>query len=244
MRISRVYVGDELWVGAAITLDRAASHYLKQVLRLKSGAAVVLFNGIDGRDYTGIVNVDGKLVRVNIEKSTGVRAESAVKSEILLGLSRSDHIDWTIQKTTELGVNRISLFNAERTQSHLQAAQLEKKLAHWRTVAISACEQCGRALVPEIKFYPGLETALEACANKRRVLLDFDGPVFPGLLQSESSNGISILLGPEGGLSEAEINCARQSGFAAANLGPRVLRTETAAVVALAIVQATIGDLR
>lgn len=244
MRISRVYVGDELSLGADITLDKAASHYLKQVLRLKSGAAVVLFNGIDGRDYAGIVNVDRKLVRVNIEKSTGVSAESAVKSEILQGLSRFDHIDWSIQKTTELGVNRITLFNVERSQSHLQAARLEKKLAHWRAVAISACEQCGRALVPEIKFYPGLETALKACSNKRRVLLDFDGPVFHSLMQSEPSHDISILLGPEGGLSEAEINSARKSGFAAASLGPRVLRTETAAVVALAIVQATIGDLR
>ena len=179
MRISRVYVGDELWVGADITLDKAASHYLKQVLRLKSGAVMVLFNGIDGR-----------------------------------------------------------------AQPEPSASSPDREKTRPLAGAISASEQCGRALVPEIKFYPSLETALEACANKRRVLLDFDGPVFHSLLQSEPSNGITILLGPEGGLSDAEINSARKTGFAAASLGPRVLRTETAAVVALAIVQATIGDLR
>jgi len=244
MRISRVYVGDELSVGADITLDKAASHYLQHVLRLKSGAAVVLFNGIEARDYYGIIQVDGKLTRVSIERSAGVISESALKSEIIQGLSRSDHSDWMIQKTTELGVNRITLFNAERTQGHLKPAQLENKLVHWQAIAISACEQCGRVIVPEINFYSSLDRAMEACDSDDRVLLDIDGPKLNHLLQSKSPNGISILLGPEGGLSEAEIGIARKFGFDLASLGPRVLRTETAAVVALAIVQAGIGDLR
>jgi 16S rRNA (uracil1498-N3)-methyltransferase len=244
MRISRVYVGEALSVGAEIRLDKAASHYLKHVLRLNTGAAVVLFNGIDDKDYYSSVDVEGKLARVSIEKSTDSHTESSLHSEIIQGLSRSDHSDWMIQKTTELGVNRITLFNAERTQSHLKPAQLEKKLAHWQAVAISACEQCGRAIVPQITFYTNLDRAMETCQNNSRVLLDFDGPEFSSLVQSKSINGISILLGPEGGLSKTEINTARKFGFEAASLGPRVLRTETAAVVALAIVQAGIGDLR
>jgi len=244
MRISRVYTGAELVVGEEISLDKFQSHYLKHVLRLKSGAAVVLFNGYDGRDYYSTIDVDGKLAKVSIEKSASTETESTLRSEIIQGLSRADHNDWMIQKTTELGVNRINLFNAERTQGHLKPAQLEKKLAHWRAIAISACEQCGRVIVPEINFYSSLDQAMDACYSDGRGLLDIDGPKLNHLLQSKSPNGIAILLGPEGGLSEAEIDIARKFGFDAVSVGPRVLRTETAAVVGLSIVQAAIGDLR
>ena len=151
-------------------------------------------------------------------------------------------MDWVIQKTTELGVNKISIFNAERTQSSLKPAQLEKKLAHWRGVAISACEQSGRALVPQVDFHASLERAIAASKTEIKLLLDFDGAALASVLQSPCT-ALSILLGPEGGLSPAEIQLARTAGFAAARLGPRVLRTETAATAALAIAQSSLGDL-
>ena len=244
MRSSRLYVADDLSAGAEILLDQTASHYLKHVLRLKTGAAVVLFNGMHSSDFHGRVELGPRKVAVHIEASSVVDMESPLLSEIIQGLGRSDHSDWTIQKTTELGVNRISLFNAERSQKHLKASQVEKKLAHWRGVAISACEQCGRALIPEIVFYPGLVPAMQAASAQARFLLDFKAVSLQSELRATQTSSLSILLGPEGGLNEKEINSAVTAGYRGVSLGPRVLRTETAAVSALAIAQSFSGDFK
>ncbi len=242
MRISRVYIDAELVSGQVIALDKARSHYLKNVLRLKSGAAFFFFNGREAIDYQATLVADGKHFKAEIGEQQALSTESGLASEIIQGLARSDHIDWTIQKTTELGVNRITLFNAERTQSPLKPAQLEKKLARWKGVAISACEQCGRAIVPEIIFHARLESALEASPDSLKLLLDFEGEPLASALQAPQST-VSILLGPEGGLNQQEIGLALGSGFQAISLGKRVLRTETAAVSALAIIQSDLGDL-
>lgn len=242
MRISRVYTDAALVVGETISLDKSQSHYLKHVLRLKSGAALLLFNGRDEFDYEAMLIIDGKQVGALIGGVKPVNNESELKSEIMQGLGRPDHMDWVIQKTTELGVNRISIFNAERTQSPLKPALLEKKLAHWRGIAISACEQCGRTLLPQIRFHDSLDQAIMVSVIETRWLLDFDGPALASVLPARCT-AVSILLGPEGGLSPAEIQLAKAAGFASAQLGPRVLRTETAAIAALAIAQATLGDM-
>jgi 16S rRNA (uracil1498-N3)-methyltransferase len=151
-------------------------------------------------------------------------------------------MDWMIQKTTELGISKISLFNAERTQSPLKSTQLEKKLAHWQRIVISACEQSGRALLPEIRFHSHLQQALAASIIEFKLLLDFDGGSLVSALQTPCA-AVSVLLGPEGGLSQSEIELAKSADFTPVRLGPRVLRTETAATAALTIVQATLGDL-
>ena len=242
MRISRVHIGTTLVVGHEIPLDKAQSHYLKNVLRLKSGAAFFLFNGQEAIDYRATLRVDGKLLKARIEASMPLDTESRLKGEIIQGLGRADHMDWMIQKTTELGVSNISIFNAERSQARLKVPHRQKKIAHWRGVAISACEQCGRAIVPTIAFYDNLEQALVAASDSFKLLLDFDGIPLAAALPADKS-AVSILLGPEGGLNEQEIDFARTSGFQPASLGPRVLRTETAASAALAIVQSRIGDM-
>ena len=242
MRISRVYIDAELVVGEEISLDKPQSHYLKHVLRLKSGAALFLFNGSEAVDYHASLSFEGKKASARIEAAISLENESGLNIEILQGLGRADHMDWMIQKTTELGVNRISLFNAERTQSPLKPTQLEKKLAHWRSVAISACEQSGRALVPPIEFHSSLDQAIAASISGIKLLLDFDGAALASVLHPPCT-AVSILLGPEGGLSQAEIQLAKTVDFASVKLGPRVLRTETAATAALAIVQAGLGDL-
>lgn len=244
MRSSRLYVAHDLSAGAEILLDQTASHYLKHVLRLKTGAAVILFDGIHAIDYHGVVEIGGRQVSVAIEYASPVDRESPLYSEIIQGLGRSDHGDWTIQKTTELGVNRISLFNAQRSQKHLKASQVEKKLAHWRGVAISACEQCGRALIPEIVFYADLATAIQAASAQARFLLDFEAVSLQSELCAMQANALSILLGPEGGLNGDEIGAALAAGFRGVSLGPRVLRTETAAVSALVMAQSCSGDLK
>ncbi len=242
MRISRVHIDVELVAGEEVLLDRLQSHYLKHVLRLKSGAALVLFNGRDAIDYQARLVFDGRKVSARIDGATPLHNESGLDSEIIQGLGRGDHITWMIQKTTELGVNRILLFNSEHTQSPFKPAQMEKKLTHWRSVAVSACEQSGRALLPQIYFHTRLDQAIAASTIETRLLLDSSGAPLASVLRPPCS-ALSLLIGPEGGLSPAEIRLARTTGFTAAGLGPRVLRTETAATTAIAIAQSILGDL-
>ncbi len=242
MRKTRVFIEAGLVVGDIVTLDKAQGHYLKNVLRLKPGAAFFLFNGGAAIDYEARLIIEGKRLTAEILAARPLATESALTSEIIQGLGRADHVDWTIQKTTELGVNRVSIFNAARTQSPLKAAQLEKKLAHWRGVAISACEQSGRAIVPEIAFHTGLDAALADAAGARKLMLDFAGEPLASSLEPPGPS-VSILLGPEGGLTDAEIGLAQKTGFQAISLGPRVLRMETAATAALAIVQSSPGKI-
>ncbi len=242
MRIPRVHVEADLSVGAEIALAEAQSHYLKHVLRLKPGAALRLFNGREAQDYSALLVAVGKKLGARIESAQPVDTESPLHSEIIQGLGRADHTDWMIQKTTELGVKHIALFPAERTQSPVKSAQLEKKLLHWRSVAISACEQSGRAIVPGIHYYNHLHQALEACNAELRLLLEFSGDPLRSSWQTPVDS-IALLLGPEGGLNSSEIELGKASGFLPVRMGPRVLRTETAATCALAIVQSLGGDL-
>jgi len=243
MRIVRVHVEEELEVGAEIALAQAQSHYLKHVLRLQPGAALLLFNGQQALDYRAVLIANGKKLTARIEAAIAVETESKLACEVIQGLGRADHIDWMIQKTTELGVSRITLFNAERTQTPMKPVQLQKKMNHWRSVAISACEQSGRALLPEITFHTNLTQALAETTAECKLLLDFNGiPLISALDHPRAA--VSILLGPEGGLNPAEIDLAKATGFEPVSLGPRVLRTETAATSALAIVQSLLGDMR
>ena len=244
MRITRVHVEDELEVGAEIVLAQAQTHYLKHVLRLKPGAALVLFDGRQAIDFHATLNADGKKLGASIDSATAVTTESKLQIELIQGLGRADHMDWMVQKTTELGVSRIALFNAERSQTPLKQAQLDKKIQHWRNVAISACEQSGRAILPEITFHRHFDQTLATSTIDCKLLLGFSGDSLASVLQLQPPRTpLAILLGPEGGLNPAEIDLAKTNGFAAVTLGPRVLRTETAAISALAITQSLIGDM-
>ena len=244
MRISRVYVDTELAEGETVTLGKPQSHYLKNVLRLKPGAALILFNGREAVDYRATLLRAGGRIEAAIESALPLATESPLDSEIIQGLGRADHVDWALQKCTELGVARFTIFNAARSQGSLKAAQIERKLAHWRGVAISACEQCGRTLLPKIEFRASLAEALAVPRDSVRLLLDFDArPLAAVLPEFDKPAGVTLLLGPEGGLDDTEIAAAHEAGFAPVKLGPRVLRTETAAVAALAIVQAALGDM-
>ena len=242
MRTSRVYIGVPLVVGDEIAIDKARSHYLNHVLRLASGANVVFFNGLEAVDYNATLQMQGKNLSARIVSASAVATESLIHTEIIQGLGRSDHMDWMIQKTTELGVSNIVLFNAERSQSPLKKSLLDKKLAHWRGVAISACEQCGRTLLPTIDFRQSLDSAIDSSNASVKLLLNFDAPPMTSCL-TPGLTDIAILLGPEGGLNISEIETATIQGWQSVSLGPRVLRTETAAVAALTLAQAILGDL-
>ena len=212
MRITRVHVDNELSVGTEIVLPEAQTHYLKNVLRLKPGAALSLFNGKLPSDFHAVLTANGKKLGALIESVTAIETESSLSVELIQGLGRADHMDWMIQKTTELGVTQITLFNAERTQTPLKPAQQEKKMQHWRSVAISACEQSGRAIVPEITFLRNLEQTIATSTREFqefKLLLDFGGdPLASVLQQRPSGTPLAILLGPEGGLNPTEIEIA------------------------------------
>ena len=241
MRKPRVFIDADLVPLGEVWLDRSRGHYLKNVLRLKPGAAFFLFNGRAAQEFEAHLVVDGKRVGAKLGAVRDCATESPLDCTILQGLARADHSEWTIQKTTELGVTRILLFNAERTQSPLKSAQIERKLTHWRGIAASACEQCGRARLPQIGFQRDLETALAAAPGPGFVL-DFSGEPLAAIVP-QASLPLRLILGPEGGLTPDEIETAVAGGFTRASLGPRVLRTETAATAALVIAQASVGDL-
>ena len=245
MRLSRIFIRQALAEGAQIRLDVDAGHYVKNVLRLKPGVTIALFNGEDYCDYESQLSYDGKQAIATIRKRIPDCTESALKTEIIQGLSRSDHMDWMIQKCTELGVTRISVFNANHSQIPLKPAQLDKRLLHWSNIAIKACEQCGRQIPPRISFQQNLASVLDdAIRRDIKIMLDFEGNrLLSELSTKNSTDQIAILLGPEGGLSKAEIESAQNTGFIAISLGPRILRTETAAATALAILQYNHGDI-
>ena len=245
MRLSRIFVGQALDPGAQIHLESDAYHYLKKVLRLKSGAAIVLFNGQDLYEYESLLSFQGKQAIATIQNAVAANTESILSTEIIQGLSRSDHMDWMIQKCTELGVTRISVFNANHTQIPLKPAQREKRLGHWRNIAIKACEQCGRQIPPLVNFQQGIVAALaEPVQRDMKILLDSEGDRLRfGSVSRDTDDSIAILVGPEGGLSDTETKSAKNADFVATRIGPRVLRTETAAATALAIVQFSYGDI-
>lgn len=245
MRLSRIYIDQSLAVGSKVILNKNVSHYIRHVLRLKAATTVALFNGVDDCDYESRLEFDGRQTNAVVIASQSYTFESPVDSEIIQGLSRSDHIDLSIQKCTELGVRQISIFNARHSQIPLKTVQQEKRLSHWQAIAIKACEQCKRHKPPLIKFFNRYEAALEHSAGREnRFILNFDCPPLPGLLlEAKNQTQLSLLIGPEGGLSSEEAELAYQQGFISAGIGPRVLRTETAAMAALAIVQSIWGDL-
>jgi 16S rRNA (uracil1498-N3)-methyltransferase len=245
MRLSRIFVGQALDEGANIRLDADACHYIRNVLRLKPGAIIALFNGQDSYDYESQLSYEGKQAIATIQSRITSNTESALSTEIIQGLSRSDHMDWMIQKCTELGVKRICVFNAQHTQIPLKSALKNKRLVHWRKLAIKACEQCGRQVPPQFIFYNNLTEALgDSISRNTKILLGFEGDRLPfSSVTGDTIDQVAVLLGPEGGLSETEIKSALNAGFIATSLGPRVLRTETAAATALAILQHNYGDI-
>lgn len=238
MRLSRFFIDAPLSLGQH-ELPEAQAHYIGRVLRHAAGDAVQLFDG-SGQEYRGeLIEVGKKAVRVELREQLAGQAESPLRIHLGQGLSRGERMDWAIQKATELGVGEITPIVSERCEVRLKDERADKRLAHWRQVAISACEQCGRSVLPLI--HPPTSLA-EWQANVQAELKLVLHPVAAPLESHARPQSLAFLIGPEGGLSEAEVEQARAAGFHAARLGPRVLRTETAPVVALAVAQQLWGD--
>lgn len=229
--------------GSTVTLPDQAAHHATRVLRLRVGDAVTLFSG-DGEEWLGMIAEAGRDVTVTIHAAgTGI-AEPPLAITLVQALPSGDKMDWVVQKAVELGVTAIQPVTAKRSVVKLDGDRARKRVAHWQEVAISACEQSGRNTVPLVLPLFDLNQYL-AYARKEdelRFLLSPEGG--HRLRDMDKPYGrFSLLVGPEGGFEEGETDVARSVGFTPLQLGPRVLRTETAGLAALAAMMALWGDL-
>ncbi len=243
MRLTRVYVDAPLEAGERVLVEGAAANHIARVLRLRAGDALTLFNGTEHEFGASIEEFRKDTVVVAIREARSENRESPLTLTLAQGISRGERMDWILQKATELGASRIVPVFTERSVVRLDAKQAQRKLQHWRGIAISACEQCGRNRVPEIALPVGVHEFLGAADTAAtRVLLSPTGELGIDDLGGSISN-VVVLIGPEGGLTDVEQESALRAGFTAVRMGPRVLRTETAAIAALTIIQQKFGDL-
>lgn len=242
MRISRLYLPRPLAAGAEVPLDRQASNYLLKVLRLRPGAVLRIFNG-EGGEYDAQL-LDGQPAALRLGDFHADERESNLDLQLVQGVSKGERMDITIQKAVELGVTRITPVFSERSVVQLKGERLEKRQQRWQAIIASACEQCGRNRLPHLetaRLLPDWLRDYHPAEGEAALLLDPRNG--RSLSQLPAPQRATLLIGPEGGLSDAETDAARDAGFQALQLGPRVLRTETAAIASLAILQALWGDL-
>lgn len=242
MRLSRVHV--EVPVGGRVQVDLhgTAANHVSRVLRLRAGDPLILFDDAGGEYTATVVSLSRHMVRVSVGEYLATDRESPLQVTLAQGISRGERMDVVVQKATELGVKRIVPVLAERTVVRLNEAQAASRLRHWRAISVAACEQCGRNRLPEITPPMSLQAFLVSdLPDGLRLLLQPDG----GLKARDlpTSAAATLLIGPEGGLSDAERTAALAAQFRGLSLGPRILRTETAALAALAVIQQRLGDL-
>lgn len=242
MRIPRIYHPELLSVGDSVTLDEDAANHVGRVLRMSTGQALQLFDGTNHIFDAEIVAADKKRVQVRVTSAALQDRESPLDIHLGQVMSRGEKMEFTIQKSIELGVNTITPLLSERCGVKLDAGRLDKKLQQWRKIAIAACEQCGRNRIPEIRPAMALEDWCSEPADGLKLNLH------PRASQSINTlplpvKQVRLLIGPEGGLSADEITRTAEHGFTDILLGPRVLRTETTALTAITALQVRFGDL-
>jgi len=240
MRIPRIFTEQNLLSGEHIELEESASHHLSKVLRMQAGRELILFNGAGGEFAATIHEVSKKYVTVSIGEHTIDNRESPLELDLAIGISRGERFEWVLQKATELGVTKITPLITERTEVKTGGDRQEKMQDRWQQILISACEQSQRNLLPKLSTPIQISDWLpNVTSDLRFVLHHRDSKTLPAEQKPQS---VTLLIGPEGGLSESEIELALAKNFNALTLGPRVLRTETAPVAAISLVQYLWGD--
>ena len=243
MRISRFYVADELGTDLDVELPSETAHYIHNVLRLKNDTPVVLFNG-DGNEYAGVLSyISKRHASVYIDSKIGLNVESPLPIHLGQGIAKGDRMDFVLQKATELGVNEITPIITERCNVKLSHERWDKKYQQWYKIVIAACEQCGRNSIPTLHPAMSLEQWLSQPTQALRLTLDPRAERSCANLPVTQQHGVRLLIGPEGGLSVHEVYRANELGCQAVTFGPRILRTETAALATIAVLQAQYGDL-
>lgn len=225
-----------------IILPDEIAHHLVRVLRSEAGTRFFLFDGSGGMHEAELVEAGKKNARARLLDFTPDNRQSPLHTHLGQVMSKGDRMDYAIQKATELGVSEITPLTSERCELRLRGEErADKKLEHWRRVAISACEQCGRNSLPLIHEPVAMADWVKSVAAELKLVL---APVSSGEPPALAGRSAALLIGPEGGLSSSEITLAEQQGFLPWQLGPRVLRTETAPVVALSVLQLRLGDFQ
>jgi 16S rRNA (uracil1498-N3)-methyltransferase len=242
MRIPRIHTGQTLQGNTDLQLEPGSSQHIARALRMRAGDMLTLFNGEGGEYAAEILAVDKKKVLVRTGARQQRDLESTLQIHLGIAVSRGDRMDWVIQKATELGVYELTPLFTERTEVKLTGDRADKKIQHWRQVAISACEQCGRNHLPTVNPMQTLDQWLCTTEADRKLVLHHRADPIGNA--GDTPGSLALLVGPEGGLDGAEIEAAEQAGFSSLRLGPRVLRTETAPLAAIAILQAYWGDMR
>lgn len=244
MRTTRIYTDQELHADALVVLPEDASRHVARALRMQPGDALVVFNGRGGEYNATINSVEKKTVHLAIQKHCNFERESSLQVHLGIALSRGERFDWVVQKATELGVYAISPLLTEHTGVKLTGERAQKKARHWQQIAISACEQCGRNQLPLISSIENLDHWLSSTSAQHKFVLHPQEQTTPAIADTKEVQSVALLVGPEGGLSEAEIDASTAAGYMPLQLGPRVLRTETAPVAALTFFQTLWGDMR
>ena len=238
----RFFCPDGLVPDCEIPLPAPVAHHAERVLRLVVGDAVVLFDG-QGGEFSATLTALGKQPAARLGPRLPIERESSLAITLVQALASGDKMDWVVQKAVELGVMAIQPVAAERSVLKLAGDRAVKRVAHWQGVAAAACEQCGRNQVPQLAPLEKLENWLARPANGAlRLILAPDAD--QALVDLPPAENVQLLIGAEGGLDPQEILAARQVGFTAVKMGPRILRTETAGLAALAVLQALWGDFR
>ena len=244
--MKRFYHPGTLEINQNIYLDNLAAHHALRVIRVKVKDRFIVFNG-DGYNYkVEVISVEKKKLKINIISKDENHSESQTKIILIQSLSTNEKMDWIIQKATELGVNQIAPIYSTRSIIKLDSTRADKKLMHWQQVLISACEQSGRSRIPQINKPISFIQALEKPEFKEKALkliLTPDGQTSLENLDPLNNKDIILLIGPEGGFSEEELKLANDYKFTSLKLGPRTLRTETAPLSILSIIQFKYGDL-
>ena len=240
MPLPRIHCDVRLGPGAQLTLAPEAAQHVAKALRLKAGDSIVVFDGRGGEHEASITRIDKDRVDVKVGAWRDARTESSVAVGLVQGLPESDKMDWIIQKSVELGVAWIQPIVCDRSVVRLSAERAAKREAHWRRVAVAACEQSGRSRVPEVRPTLGFMSWIAVASQMRRWVLTPGAAALAAQLRPIGP--VELVIGPEGGLSERERDLALSQGCVPVSLGPRVLRTETAPLAALAAINALWGD--
>ncbi|MDB4040625.1 16S rRNA (uracil(1498)-N(3))-methyltransferase [Methylophilaceae bacterium] len=246
--MNRFYHSKSISINETIVMDNFSAHHALKVMRIRSNDQLILFNG-DGLDYKGkVVSISKGQVKILIKSKKNIDSESNLKVILLQAITSSDKMDFIIQKTTELGVSEIQPIICERSIVKIKNDKIEKKLLHWNQVSIAACEQCGRAKIPIIHKPENITKYLEKITKSEKDIKIILSPQATKSLDNiiSSSNidqNIKVLIGPEGDFTEKELNFSLGKGFLPIKIGPRILRTETAPISILSILQYKYGDI-
>ena len=243
MRISRLYIEQALMPEDTVSLPRDKAHYITNVLRMKAGDSIILFNDSGNTFDATILELTRKSARIKITSSSEDNRESPLKVILALAISRGQHMDYALQKAVELGVHKIVPLQTEFSNVKLQDDRIQNKLSHWQNIIISATEQCGRNRLAKLSKPVAFNEWLTAETPATCVIMQ------PGSTLSMKdvepiNNELALLIGPEGGFSENELDLAAHKGCISVNFGPRILRAETAVVSGVSVAQQLWGDLK